>query len=107
MSSLYDFDLISKTIPIILDNSKMWYRVLSTSMKLQKSGLAHVEGVNRADLKYNSQYSNVLLINRTASLLSCSPDHDNHPGLWSVKTEPTIVQSCYHIHFFQRMQPLS
>ncbi|KAK8952944.1 hypothetical protein KSP40_PGU003911 [Platanthera guangdongensis] len=70
MSSLYDLDLIAKTVPVILDNSKLWYRVLSTSMKLRKRGLAHVEGASRDDLKYNSLYSNVLLINRTASPLS-------------------------------------
>ncbi|ONK78519.1 uncharacterized protein A4U43_C02F19630 [Asparagus officinalis] len=66
MDSLYDMDLISETIPVILDNSKTWYRVLSTSMKLGKMGIAHVEGISRVDLKG----SNVLLINRTASPLS-------------------------------------
>ncbi|KAI0526811.1 hypothetical protein KFK09_002402 [Dendrobium nobile] len=84
MNSLYDVDLISKTIPVILDNSKMWYRVLSTSMKLGKRGLAHVEGTSRDDLKYKSFYSNVLLINRTASSLSwfmeCK-DRTNHSSV--------------------------
>lgn len=84
MSSLYDLDLISQTIPVTLDNSKMWYRVLSTSMKLGKRGLAHVEGVSRDDLKYNPLYSNVLLINRSASPLSwfmeCK-DRTNHSSV--------------------------
>lgn len=70
MDSLYDMDLISDTVPVILDNSKLWYRVLLTSMKLGARGFAHVEGVTRFDLKENSQYSNLLLINRTASPLS-------------------------------------
>ncbi|EEF40201.1 conserved hypothetical protein [Ricinus communis] len=70
MDSLYDIDLISETIPVILDNSKIWYQVLSTSMKLGDRGIAHVEGVSRVDLKENSGYSNLLLINRTASPLS-------------------------------------
>lgn len=70
MDSLYDLNLISKTVPVILDNSKMWYKVLSTSMKLGSRGVAHVEGVGRADLKGKSLYSNILLINRTASPLS-------------------------------------
>lgn len=70
MDSLYDLDLISNTIPVILDNSKVWYHVLSTSMKLRSRGVAHVEGVSRGDLKGNKLYSDILLINRTASPLS-------------------------------------
>ncbi|KAA8517326.1 hypothetical protein F0562_017625 [Nyssa sinensis] len=70
MDSLYDLDLMSNTVPVILDNSKMWYRVLSTSMKLGDRGIAHVKGVSRDDLKEKSGYSNILLINRTASPLS-------------------------------------
>ncbi|XP_050292668.1 uncharacterized protein LOC126733408 [Quercus robur] len=70
MDSLYDMDLISDTVPVILDNSKLWYQVLSTSMKLGPRGVAHVEGINRVDLKEDSHYSNLLLINRTASCLS-------------------------------------
>ncbi|KAL3819690.1 hypothetical protein ACJIZ3_005595 [Penstemon smallii] len=70
MDSLYDLDLISNTIPVILDNSKIWHHVLRTSMKLGSRGIAHVQGVNRDDLKEKSSYSNLLLINRTASPLS-------------------------------------
>ncbi|KAF5747928.1 hypothetical protein HS088_TW05G00659 [Tripterygium wilfordii] len=70
MDSMYDIDLISQTVPVIVDNSKMWHRVLSTSMKLGARGIAHVEGVSRVDLKENRRYSNILLINRTASPLS-------------------------------------
>lgn len=70
MDSLYDLDLISKTVPVILDNSKMWYQVQSTSLKLGSRGVAHVAGVSRADLKEKSLHSNILLINRTASPLS-------------------------------------
>ncbi|CAA0837407.1 Unknown protein [Striga hermonthica] len=70
MESLYDLDLISVTVPVILDNSKIWHRVLATSMKLGSRGIAHVQGVSRAELKENALYSNLLLINRTASPLS-------------------------------------
>lgn len=63
-------DLISHTIPVILDNSEKWFGVLSVSMKFEASGVAHVEGVSRVDLKNNDGYSDVLLINRTASPLS-------------------------------------
>ncbi|KAG9453280.1 hypothetical protein H6P81_006184 [Aristolochia fimbriata] len=70
MDSLYDLDSISEVVPVILDNSKMWYQVLTTSMKLGDRGVAHISGVSRADLKENSKYSNLLLINRTASPLS-------------------------------------
>ncbi|KAL6297347.1 hypothetical protein ACE6H2_005489 [Prunus campanulata] len=70
MDSLYDIDLISGTVPVILDNSKMWYRVVATSMKLGGRGAAHVEGGTRVDLRENSSFSNLLLINRTASPLA-------------------------------------
>ncbi|KAL6525628.1 hypothetical protein OROHE_015935 [Orobanche hederae] len=70
MDSLYDLDLISDTVPVILDNSKVWHHVLATSMKLGSRGIAHVQGISRADLKENAFYSNLLLINRTASPLS-------------------------------------
>nr|GEU46794.1 hypothetical protein CTI12_AA097170 [Tanacetum cinerariifolium] len=70
MDSLYDLDLISSKVPVVLDNSKTWFRVMSTGMKLGSRGVAHVEGVSRADLKEKSQYSKILLINRTASHLS-------------------------------------
>ncbi|CAA6667955.1 unnamed protein product [Spirodela intermedia] len=73
MDSLYDVDLISRTVPVILDNSKIWYHVISTSMKLGKRGLAHVEGISRLELKEDSLHSNVLLINRTASPFHGTP----------------------------------
>ncbi|XP_051138975.1 uncharacterized protein LOC127256811 [Andrographis paniculata] len=70
MDSLYDLDLISNTVPTILDNSNWWHEVLATSMKLGSRGVAHVQGVSRVDLKEKSSYANLLLINRTASPLS-------------------------------------
>ncbi|XP_057547622.1 uncharacterized protein LOC130826100 [Amaranthus tricolor] len=70
MDSLYDLDLMSKKIPVILDNSELWHQVLSTTMKLGARGSAHVEGVDRVELKENSRYANLLLINRTASPLA-------------------------------------
>lgn len=70
MDSLYDLDLLSDTVPVILDNSKMWHRVLTTSMKLGSRGIANVQGVGRETLKEKSSYLNILLINRTASPLS-------------------------------------
>ncbi|XP_049402565.1 uncharacterized protein LOC125866272 [Solanum stenotomum] len=84
MDSLYDLDLISDTVPVILDNSEMWHHVLATSMKLGSRGVAHVEGVSKTDLKEKSSYSNILLINRTASPLSwfaeCK-DRKNHSSI--------------------------
>ncbi|KAG2687388.1 hypothetical protein I3760_09G048900 [Carya illinoinensis] len=70
MDSLYDMDLISDTVPVILDNSELWYQILSTSMKLGAREIAQVEGVSRVALKENNLYSNLVLINRTASPLS-------------------------------------
>ncbi|CAL9754204.1 unnamed protein product [Musa acuminata subsp. burmannicoides] len=70
MDSLYDLSLISSKVTVILDSSKMWSRIVSAGVKLGSKGVAHVEGVSRVDLKENSQYFNVLLINRTASPLS-------------------------------------
>lgn len=70
MDSLYDLDFMSDTVPVILDNSKAWHHVLTTSMKLGSRGIAHVQGVSRTDLQQKKIYSNLLLINRTASPLS-------------------------------------
>ncbi|GAA0143238.1 hypothetical protein LIER_03970 [Lithospermum erythrorhizon] len=70
MDSLYDLEFISNTVPVILDNSKMWHQVLATSMKLGSRGVAHVQGVSRVDLKEKDSYSSILLINRTASPLA-------------------------------------
>ncbi|KAK8672015.1 hypothetical protein V6N13_110392 [Hibiscus sabdariffa] len=70
LDSLYDIDQISETVPVILDNTDAWHLILSTSMKLGARGVAHVEGLTRVDLKDDSRYSNLLLINRTASPLS-------------------------------------
>ncbi|KAG2330212.1 hypothetical protein Bca52824_001392 [Brassica carinata] len=69
MDTLYDIDLISEKIHAILDDSKTWYLVLSTSMKLGGRGIAHVYGVSRHRLT-ESHYSNLLIINRTASPLA-------------------------------------
>ncbi|KAK4777494.1 hypothetical protein SAY87_017681 [Trapa incisa] len=70
MDSLYDIDMISDTVPVLLDNTKMWYRVLLTAMKLGSRGIVHVSGISRNDLIEHDKYSNHLLINRTASPLS-------------------------------------
>ncbi|XP_010517598.1 PREDICTED: uncharacterized protein LOC104793021 [Camelina sativa] len=70
MESLYDIDLISEKIPVILDNSETWHIVLSTSMKLGERGVAHVYGANRHELNDSSRFTNLLLINRTASPLA-------------------------------------
>ncbi|KAK9169698.1 hypothetical protein Syun_001838 [Stephania yunnanensis] len=113
MDSLYDLELISKTVPVILDNSKMWYRVLSTSMKLGARGVAHVEGIDRVDLKEDAHYSNLLMINRTASPLSwfmeCK-DRKNHsalalpysflPAMAAKKLRDAAEQVCYILRTF-------
>ncbi|KAJ4892084.1 hypothetical protein Rs2_31832 [Raphanus sativus] len=75
MESLYDVDLISEKIPVILDDSETWHIVLSTGMKLKERGIAHVNGAttttSRRELNDStSHYANLLLINRTASPLA-------------------------------------
>jgi hypothetical protein len=70
MESLYDIDLISRTVPVVLDNPRSWYEIISRSTKLGEDGVVHVQGVSRADLKENPYYSGALLINRTASSLA-------------------------------------
>lgn len=70
MNSLYDMRLISETVPVILDKSETWYRILATSLKLGDQGVAHVQGISRMDFKDDERYANLLLINRTASPLS-------------------------------------
>ncbi|XP_073305731.1 uncharacterized protein [Primulina huaijiensis] len=84
MDSLYDLDLISVTVPVILDNSKSWHHVLAKSMKLGSRGITHVQGVSRTDLRDKSLYSNLLLVNRSANPLSwfmeCK-DRNNHSSV--------------------------
>lgn len=63
-------DIISRTVPVILDNPQSWYGIVSRSTKLGEGGVAHVRGVSRAELKENPLYSDALLINRTASPLA-------------------------------------
>ncbi|KAJ0099332.1 hypothetical protein Patl1_21156 [Pistacia atlantica] len=108
IESLYDVDLISETVPVILDDSKMWYRVLMTSMKLGARGVAHVEGVSRADLRNDTRYSNLLLINRTANPLSWFMEckdrknrsaillpHSFLPSMAAEKLRDAAEQVCY------------
>ncbi|CAM8989321.1 unnamed protein product [Rhodiola kirilowii] len=84
MESLYDLSLISKTVPVILDNSKAWYSVLSRSIKLGDRGVADVKSVSRDVLKRDDRYSKLLLMNRTASPLAwfaeCKDRH-NHSAV--------------------------
>lgn len=70
MESLYDIDLISRTVPVILDNPRSWYEIVSRSTKLGEDGVVHVQGVSRAELTQDPHYSSALLINRTASPLA-------------------------------------
>ncbi|KAL5197976.1 hypothetical protein ABZP36_001488 [Zizania latifolia] len=70
MESLYDIDLISRTVPVILDDPQSWYDIISRSTKLGEGDVAHVQGVSRHELKQNSLYRDALLINRTASPLA-------------------------------------
>ncbi|KAM3364380.1 hypothetical protein ACQJBY_014618 [Aegilops geniculata] len=70
MESLYDIDLISKTVPVVLDNPRSWYGIVSRSTKLGEGDVAHVQGVSRDELKDNPLYSDALLVNRTASPLA-------------------------------------
>ncbi|KMZ71026.1 hypothetical protein ZOSMA_18G01250 [Zostera marina] len=80
MNSLYDLELISRTVPVVLDDSKMWDQILLKSVELGKRGMASVEGISRYDLKDKTIYSDTFLINRTANYLSwfieCK-DHNN------------------------------
>jgi len=84
MDSLYDLDLMSRTVPVILDNPRSWYEIISRSTKLGEAGVVDVQGVSRVELKENPNYSSALLINRTASPLACS-------GLWSARTGPSVA----------------
>ncbi|KAG6523676.1 hypothetical protein ZIOFF_013542 [Zingiber officinale] len=108
-----DLDLISSKIPVISDNSKAWSHILSTNSKLRRKGVIHVNGVSRSDLNENNHYSNVLLINRTASPLAWSmecKDRTNHSSvllphdflpmmavkrLRNVTDKVVVLQMCY------------
>lgn len=70
MDTLYDMDLISKTVRVILDNSKEWHQAISQARKLGDGGMVHVQGIDRNKLRQSPLYRNVLILNRTASPLS-------------------------------------
>lgn len=70
MDTLYDMDLISKTVRVILDNSKEWHKAISQAMKLGDGGMIHVQGMDRNKLGESPLYRKVLVLNRTASPLS-------------------------------------
>ncbi|XP_057873983.2 uncharacterized protein LOC131079962 isoform X3 [Cryptomeria japonica] len=84
MDSLYDLDLISKTVPTILDNSKEWNQAISLASKSGDAGLVHVQGIDRSQVRDSSFYRDALIINRTASPLSwfveCK-DRNNHSAV--------------------------
>lgn len=84
MDSLYDLDLISKTVPTILDNSEEWNQATSLASKLGDAGLVHVQGTDHSQVRESSFYRDALIINRTASPLSwfveCK-DRNNHSAV--------------------------
>ncbi|CAL5392154.1 unnamed protein product [Camellia sinensis] len=89
MDSIYDLELISYTVPVVFDNSETWHLALSTSLKLGSRGMAHVQKITRVDLKEKSQYSNILLINRTAS-----------PLAWVYGVQRSKKPHCYNVAIF-------
>ncbi|KAJ4801316.1 plant/protein [Rhynchospora pubera] len=91
MDSLYDIQLISQTVPVILDNSDAWFQVLSEGKRLGKNGIMHVKGVSRAELKENRYYSNALLINRTASPLAWFAECKDRKNRRSVRLPYTLL----------------
>ncbi|KAL5209497.1 hypothetical protein ABZP36_005120 [Zizania latifolia] len=92
MESLYDIDLISKTVPVILDNSKTWHEIISRNTR-SDVGVAHVQGISRAELKENPLYSNALLINRTASPLAWFMECKDRKSRSSVMLSYTFLPS--------------
>ncbi|KAH9330254.1 hypothetical protein KI387_002362, partial [Taxus chinensis] len=84
MDSLYDLDLISKTVPTILDSSEKWHQAISLASKSGDMGIVHVQGIDRNQVRDNSFYRDAFIINRTASPLSwfveCK-DRNNHSAV--------------------------
>lgn len=68
MDSLYDLDLISQTVRVILDTSSEWQQVLSKADPVRT--VVNVKGVSRAELLLNPYYREAMVINHTASELS-------------------------------------
>ncbi|CAL4939584.1 unnamed protein product [Urochloa decumbens] len=93
MESLYDIDQISRTIPVILDNSKTWHDIVSRSKKLEVGGVAHVQGISRGELKQNPLYSTALIINRTASPLAWFMECKDRKNRSSVMLSYTFLPS--------------
>ncbi|TVU46911.1 hypothetical protein EJB05_06484, partial [Eragrostis curvula] len=92
MESLYDIDLISRTVPVILDNSETWHDIVSRTT-FQKGSVAYVQGISRAELKANPLYSTALVINRTASPLAWFMECKDRKNRSSVMLSYTFLPS--------------
>ncbi|GJN07786.1 hypothetical protein PR202_ga25647 [Eleusine coracana subsp. coracana] len=86
-------DHISRTIHVILDNSKTWHDIVSRSRTLQEGGVVHVQGITRAELKANPLYSTALIINRTASPLAWFAECKDRKNRSSVMLSYTFLPS--------------
>ncbi|CAN6289347.1 unnamed protein product [Urochloa humidicola] len=93
MESLYDIDQISRTVPVILDNSKTWHDIVSRSKKLEVGGVAHVQRISRGELKQNPLYSTALIVNRTASPLAWFMECKDRKNRSSVMLSYTFLPS--------------
>ncbi|KAL6593987.1 hypothetical protein ACP70R_048888 [Stipagrostis hirtigluma subsp. patula] len=92
MESLYDIDLISRTVPVILDNSKTWHEIVSRSMKAE-GAVGNVQGISRSELKENALYSTAVIINRTASPLAWFMECKDRKNRSSVMLSYTFLPS--------------
>ncbi|KAL6878347.1 hypothetical protein ACP4OV_012517 [Aristida adscensionis] len=92
MESLYDIDQISRTVPVILDNSKTWHEIVSRSMKAA-GAVVHVQGISRSELKENPLYSTAFIINRTASPLAWFMECKDRKNRSSVMLSYTFLPS--------------
>ena len=68
MESLYDMDMISQTVRVILDNSIEWERAWSRAQGLKS--YQNVRNVSRSELMNDPKYKKASIIHRTANPLA-------------------------------------
>lgn len=82
MESLYDLELMSQTVRVILDTSNEWQQALSHAKS--RRSVANVQGISRVKLQHHPRYKEAMVINRNASQLAwfveCK-DRKNHTGV--------------------------
>ncbi|KAJ7198615.1 hypothetical protein O6H91_Y501300 [Diphasiastrum complanatum] len=94
MEALYDLELISRKVRVILENSREWQEALLFGEQ-EENAIVQVEGVNRKELRDQTYYRNAVVIKRKASSLAwfveCKDRHNRSAVLLPYSFLPTAA----------------